>query len=74
MAEPETQSEDETVTSEFLEQAKTETTDTDVTEDATVESGQVSSKYKSTDYESETNEDIRKRPWMDKRWARGMKS
>jgi len=63
MTEPETQTEDETVTSDFLEEVKKDTTDTDVTEDAT--SDQVSTKYKSTDYESETNEDTRKRPWMD---------
>jgi len=62
MTEPETQTEDETVTSDYLEEVKKDTTDTDVTEDAT--SDQVS-KYKSTDYESETNEDTRKRPWMD---------
>lgn len=61
MAEIKTETDDETVTSEFLEDK------TDVT-DATIESGdQVSTKYESTDYESETNEDSKKkRPWMDK--------
>lgn len=50
MAEPETETEDETVTSEFLGEVKTETTDTDITKDVTIESGDEIF----TDYESET--------------------
>ncbi|XP_024871501.1 uncharacterized protein LOC112454376 [Temnothorax curvispinosus] len=66
MAEPETQTEDETVTSEISGEAKTET-DTDVTEVATIESGdEISTKY--SDYESEMK--LRKeRFWIDKGYA-----
>lgn len=59
MAEPETQTEDETVTSEFFGEVQTVTTDTD---------------YKSTDYESQTNEDIRNRSLMDEEKTGEMKS
>ncbi|XP_036146275.1 uncharacterized protein LOC114254284 [Monomorium pharaonis] len=62
--EPATQSENETVASELVEEPDT-AIDTDVTEDATTESGQISPRYRSTDHESETNEDTEKRPWTE---------
>lgn len=76
MAEPETQTEDETMTSitsntsEVLRKVKT---DTDVTEDATIKS---SDKKASKRPESETSEGgpWKERSWTDKGWNRGVKS
>lgn len=68
MAEPETQTEDGTVTSDFLREARTGTTG--VTKDAT-SYDQISAKYKSTDYESENEDTKKKRSRMDVGWARG---
>lgn len=74
MAEPETQTEDETVTSEFLGEVKTETdTDTDVTKDATIESGDEIFP-KSTDYESEAYEDSKETSGVDEESVREMKT
>lgn len=66
MTEPESQTEDETVASDFLGEV------TSGTEGVTSD-GQISLKYKST--KDETNEHTKKkRPWMDRGSTSGMKS